>query len=74
MQHDAEVTQLIQVTWSMADEQTRRREIEGLQEASELTGCKSLLIITADEEETIQISADSTIRVIPAWKWLLSRQ
>lgn len=74
VQHDAEVTQLIQVTWSMADEQTRRREIEGLQEASELTGCKSLLIITADEEETIQISADSTIRVIPAWKWLLSRQ
>lgn len=47
------VTQLIQVTWSMTDEAMREREIKGPLEASAVTGCDNLLIITCDEEETL---------------------
>lgn len=65
------VTQLIQVTWSMTDEATREREIKGLLEASAVTGCDNLLIITCDEEETL-LREGKEIQVVRAWKWLLS--
>lgn len=71
VQHSTEIIQLIQVTWSMADEATRKREIAGLLEAAATTGCQNLLIITADEEEEIHTDNGLTIHVIPAWKWLL---
>ncbi|MDE7414090.1 MAG: ATP-binding protein [Muribaculaceae bacterium] len=71
-QHSTEITQLTQVTWSMADETTRRREIAGLIEASSATNCRNLLIITADEEEEIITDQGITIHVLPAWKWLLN--
>ena len=66
------VIQLIQVTWSMADDETREREIKGLLEASSVTGCDNLLIITDDEKDTLQISG-KRINVMPAWEWLLGK-
>ena len=74
VQHGTEVSQLIQVTWKMENEETRRREIEGLLEASALTGCDNMLIITFDREEVISLDDGRTIKVTPAWKWLLSRE
>ncbi|MDE6011003.1 MAG: ATP-binding protein [Muribaculaceae bacterium] len=73
VQHGAEITQLIQVTWSMADESTRKREIAGLLEASDATDCQNLLIITAYDEEEIHLEDGRHISVHPAWKWLLGR-
>ena len=64
------IKQLIQVTWTMDDKETREREINGILEASRATDCNNMLIITHDEEETITIE-DKTIAVIPAWKWML---
>lgn len=72
IQRGVDIHQLIQVTWKMDDEATRRREINGLIEASEVTGCQNLLIITADSSEEIQLNDKLTIHVIPAWRWLLS--
>lgn len=73
IQRGIDIVQLIQVTWSMADEDTRRREINGLLEASQATDCKNLLIITAEEEEEIVLDEEVVIKVIPAWKWLLDK-
>lgn len=70
LQRGDTVSELIQVTWDMSDYDTRQREVAGLIEASEVTGCDKLTIITVDEETTIN-ETDKTIHVIPAWKRLL---
>ena len=72
LQREDNVIRLIQVTWSMADDETREREIKGLLEASSVTGCDNLLIITDDEKDTLQISG-KRINVMPAWEWLLGK-
>ena len=72
LQREEEVIQLLQVTWSMANDETREREIKGLLEASSATKCDNLLIITNDEKDTFQ-KAGKRIDVIPAWEWLLNK-
>jgi predicted AAA+ superfamily ATPase len=63
---------LIQVCWELRP--TRDREIRTLIEAMEELECNEAQIITAWEEETIvnELSG-KTIRVVPAYKWLLER-
>lgn len=70
LQREDTVLQLIQVTWNMMDDETRTREINGLLEASKVTGCDNLLIITKDEEGIVTKN-EKEISIIPAWKWLL---
>ena len=70
VQRNDGVAQLIQVTWSMADAETRNRELKGLMEASRVTGCDDLIIITYEEEGIIE-SAGKQVKIVPAWKWLL---
>lgn len=72
VQREDSVVMLLQVTWSMADSDTRAREIKGLLEASSVTGCDHLFIITNEDEETITENGKE-IHVLPAWKWLLAR-
>ena len=74
IQRGIDVDQLIQVTWNMDNEETRKREIAGLVEASQVTGCKNLLIITADSNETIKLENGLEIQVLPVWKWLLGQR
>lgn len=71
VQRGIEIESLIQVSWDMNDEATRRREIDGLLEAAEVTGCRNLLIVTADSREEIRLADGRVIRVVPAWQWLL---
>ncbi len=73
LQRGVEIDQLIQVTWNMSDESTRQREINGLVEAAEATGCRNLFIITADTSEEIKLDNGMIINVVPAWRWLLAR-
>jgi len=73
VQRGIEIDRLIQVTWSMSDAETRRREIAGLMEAAEVTGCGTLYIITADEQEEIMTESGRIIHVIPVWQWLLGK-
>ena len=56
IQRGVEIDSLIQVTWNMDDQETRQREINGLIEASDVTGCRNLFIITADTGEEIRLS------------------
>lgn len=71
VQRGSEVQTLIQVTWSMKEEDTRKREISGLVETYKVTGCKNLYIITLEESEEIYIDNECIIHVAPIWRWLL---
>ncbi len=71
VQRGVGIHQLIQVTWDMSDEGTRRREINGIIEASQATGCDNMFIITSDTNEDIKLDNGTVIRVVAAWRWLL---
>lgn len=71
VQRGIEICRLMQVTWDMSDDETRKREINGLLEASAVTGCNNLMIITAEQQEKIISDNGVTIEVVPAWRWLL---
>ena len=60
----------IQVSYSLRDEDTRKRETEALEKLPNRLPCKRRLILTYDEEESIA-DRHGTIEVIPVWKWLL---
>lgn len=54
----------------MTTQATRDREIKALVDFSKVFKLDRALIITYDEEETIEKDG-LTIEVIPAWRWLL---
>lgn len=64
------ITQAYQVTVSLTDEKTRKREITGLQEAMLAYNLPEGHIITMDEKETIPTDS-GVIYVVPVWEWLL---
>ncbi len=66
------IVQCIQVTVSIADERTRKRELDGLLDAAKTYGTTDNLIITLDDDG-LQIDVEN-VRVIPAWKYLLEDQ
>ena len=60
----------IQVSYSLKDEDTRKRAMKALLAIEKVLPCKQRLIITYDEEDAWQLSAEGIV-VIPVWKWLL---
>lgn len=71
VRQESRITQAYQVTVSVSETTTRKREISGLQEAMNAYGLSDGYIITMDEKETIQLG-DDTIHVVPAWEWMLT--
>ncbi len=67
------VNQAIQVSLSLEDNNTRKRETEALLEAHKELNVKNLLIITEDEEGE-EKAGDTKIKITPFWKWLLQTQ
>jgi len=65
------IEQLIQVCFSMADSETRKRELKSLLKASEKFDCRDMLIITWDEEGE-EVYNLKKIRIVPLWKWLVA--
>jgi len=61
---------LFQVTLSLKNPSTRKREISALQQAMEETGLKESYIITMDEEETLPLE-EGEIHVLPLLDFLL---
>ena len=72
IQSETAVKQLIQVCWDIKDKDTRERELGGIYEAADLTGCKDLIIVTRDSEEEVQ-DARGIIHIVPAWQWFHER-
>lgn len=60
-----------QVSYSIADESTYQREVDGLVKLNKVLPMERMYIITRDEERTITLVNGTTIEVIPVWKWLL---
>ncbi len=64
------ITEAIQVSWSIVNSDTRKREIEGLLEAMHEHNLNYGLILTDNEEEEIEVE-NKIIKVLPVWKWML---
>jgi len=64
------ITKLIQVTQTVADQKTRERELRSLLRAGRELHCKKLLVLT-DEVEKEERIKEYSVKFIPLWKWLL---
>jgi len=61
----------IQVCYNLDNSDgTFDREVRALVKITGVLECKKMLIITRDNERTIEID-DKVIEVVPVWKWLL---
>lgn len=60
----------VQVSWTLADSDTRNREIKGLLKAASYCKVKEAWIITLDQEEELTIDGIH-IKIKPVWKWML---
>jgi predicted AAA+ superfamily ATPase len=61
---------LVQVCESLAVPQTRKRELASLEDAMAELGLKEAFIVTRNEEDTVE-TGTGTIRIVPAWRFLL---
>ncbi len=61
---------LVQVSWDISDEKTKKREIRALVEAMNELSMKKSYIVTHSEEDAYETEG-KTIQIIPAWKWML---
>lgn len=66
-----QITQLIQVCYDLSNKKTEKREIDAVTECAEELNCSNLLIITWDQEMTIQKGGRS-VSVVPFYKWCQS--
>jgi len=61
---------IYQVCYDLSKEKTRSREIRGLLTASNQTRCNNLFLITDFQREGLE-QKGKTIKIIPAYKWLI---
>lgn len=64
------ITQAIQVSWSLYEIDTKKREINWLLEAMETYNLQEWIILTQDEEESLEINGKK-IKILSVWKWML---
>ncbi|MFP4458886.1 MAG: ATP-binding protein [Candidatus Zixiibacteriota bacterium] len=64
-----EISKAFQVCWDIND-QNRKREIAGIQEAMQNYNLEKGYIITYEQEDKVKINGKNVF-LIPAWKWLL---
>jgi predicted AAA+ superfamily ATPase len=62
---------LVQVSLSLHDLLTKKREVSSLSQAMEELNLKTSTIVTLDEEDVLK-DGNKTINVVPAWKYLLN--
>lgn len=67
-----ELIHLVQSSWDISDDETYKRELAGLIEASEKLNCNNLWLITAEHEDDI-VYKGKTIKIRPAWQVLLEK-
>ena len=64
------IVEAIQVSWSVYDSDTRKREVNGLIEALDCYGLDEGLILTDSEEDLLEQDG-CRITIKPVWKWIL---
>jgi hypothetical protein len=65
------VSEAIQVTQTLSDEKTKRRELRGLVDACREFDLKDGIIITSDTSQDFEVGK-IRIRAVPLYQWLLS--
>ena len=69
-----QITEAIQVCFSLENEKTKQRELQALKEVKDELKAERLTVITDDQESTVSIElpgGQDEINIIPLWKWLL---
>lgn len=64
---------LVQVSADVSDPATRARELRALNEAMSERGLDDALLLTLGETDSLAVAA-GTVRVLPAWRWLLENE
>lgn len=64
------IVEAIQVSWSVYNSDTRKREVNGLIEALDCYGLDEGLILTDSEEDLLEQDG-CRITIKPVWKWIL---
>lgn len=62
---------LIQVSYSLSDMETKHREISSLLKAADYLNAESMMVITMEENDVIDVQG-KRIEVVPLWRWLLN--
>lgn len=62
--------ELHQVSVTLTDEKTRKRELDALREAAKELGLDHAFVITEEREEHLELES-LTIHILPYWKWAL---
>ena len=70
VRENANIVKAYQVTVSLADNETRRREMEGLVAAMDTFGLKEGVILTLDESEELTLDNGRMVHVMPFYKWV----
>lgn len=65
------VSEVIQVSHTLADEKTKKRELRGIVDACKEFGLKRGIIITSDTSEDFEVERIK-IHAVPLYQWLLS--
>ena len=60
----------VQVSYSMADADTFKRETDGLITLLSVQPVSKMMVVTMEEESTVEIDGFH-IEIVPLWKWLL---
>lgn len=61
-----------QVTVSLKDEETRKREVDGLKAAMDAFGLMEGYIITKDETEERKLADGRVVHVVPFYRWIIN--
>jgi hypothetical protein len=64
------VTELVQVAYDISNPKTRRRELNGLVKAANKLQCKSLTLVTLDNQEDVNLDG-LNIHIVSASNWLI---
>ena len=62
--------ELVQVCADLEAPSTRQRELRALEEGMKETACEKATVITLREEGSAEVGG-RTVRIVPAWRWLL---
>ena len=65
--------QLFQVSWVMAEQKTRERELRALKDGAKELGLKKATILSFEHSEKLEVDGVS-IDIVPAREWLLGRR
>ena len=64
--------ELVQVAYSMEDEDVRTRELRAIEKSAGFLKVKKATVVTFNESDEIKLPG-ITVKVVPAWRWLLEK-